>query len=104
MKYQLKEQNKYKRARELKNFLKQSGCVLCGYSKCLSALEFHHISNDKIDEINKMNTQTSILQEAKKCIVVCANCHREIHAGLIEGLVKLEINKEKINQQGELFN
>ena len=51
-------------------------------------LEFHHLNPDEKDfgigtkgytrsiEINK--------QEVDKCILVCANCHREIHAGITE--------------------
>lgn len=65
--------------------LKSNGCSLCGYSKCLSALEFHHTSNDKEREVGKSPTIASLNREAAKCIVVCANCHREIHAGQIEG-------------------
>jgi len=57
-------------------------CSICGYDKNYSALEFHHtepehkdfhVSNAKTTNINK------IRKEAEKCILICANCHREIH-------------------------
>lgn len=57
-------------------------CVKCGYNKNTSALEFHHIDpdhkdfhfgNSKTTNINKLR------KEIEKCILVCANCHREIH-------------------------
>lgn len=57
------------------------GCSICGYSKCSKALEWHHIGDDKEGEpsvLSKLNI-TKYLNEIKKCILVCANCHREIH-------------------------
>tara|TARA_Y100000310_G_scaffold304375_1_gene343473 strand:- start:2609 stop:3085 length:477 start_codon:yes stop_codon:yes gene_type:complete len=57
-------------------------CGLCGYSKCISALEFHHKNNDKKDHIARMIkgfSRQKVLKEAKKCILLCANCHRELH-------------------------
>ena len=67
--------------------LKGNKCQICGYDKYYGALEFHHIkSKDK--SINHQSlTQHSkelILEELKKCILVCSNCHREIHANLIQ--------------------
>lgn len=59
-------------------------CKHCGYDKNLSALEFHHIDpttkDDGID-IRKMSNRSWewCLTEAKKCEVLCANCHREVH-------------------------
>lgn len=66
----------YSRKRKL-----ESGCAICGYNKCASALEWHHPNNDKAgDPSSLMNKSfTQFLQEIDKCIVLCANCHREIH-------------------------
>lgn len=61
-------------------------CCICEYSKCIAALEFHHI-NPNIKESKIIGSTLSLAkqrEEAKKCILVCANCHREIHAGLVE--------------------
>lgn len=66
-------------------------CCLCGYSKCLEALEFHHlIPVQKSFEIAgaiagqcKKHFE-EIVNESKKCILVCSNCHREIHANKID--------------------
>lgn len=57
-------------------------CTLCGYSKCLEALEFHHRDpTQKNFTISNGGTKAirNIIIEAEKCIMVCANCHREIH-------------------------
>lgn len=60
-------------------------CAMCGYNKCTSALEFHHL-DPSIKEYNKdsrgLNRRRSFdnsKNELDKCILVCANCHREIH-------------------------
>lgn len=61
-------------------------CEICGYDKCLAALEFHHIDPDKKD-FSISSSSKSIDEfklEADKCILVCANCHREIHNNLIK--------------------
>ena len=58
-------------------------CNICGYHKSIAALEFHHIDpSTKKYTISAKGTCHNIeadLQEVSKCILVCANCHREIH-------------------------
>lgn len=70
------------------NLIKQKyggKCKLCGYNKCVTALEFHHLDINEKEGIvsNSYGTVEKSLIEAEKCILVCSNCHREIHAGLI---------------------
>lgn len=55
-------------------------CSKCGYDKCIKALEFHHENGDKDFSVSRSKNFDDILKEAKKCILVCANCHRELHA------------------------
>lgn len=61
-------------------------CEECGYDKCIDALEFHHRnSNEKDFSISKKGYTRSwqkVKEEIDKCMLVCANCHREIHAQL----------------------
>ncbi len=55
-------------------------CIRCGYSKCLRALEFHHLDpKNKIKDLNGFRSFSfsRLLEESKKCILLCANCHRE---------------------------
>lgn len=75
-------------ARENKQIMvnyKGGCCVSCGYSACLRALDFHHIDPSKKEF--QISGSTRSLEKAKpeldKCILVCRNCHAEIHAGLI---------------------
>lgn len=86
-----------KRRKNIKNELRirfGGKCKLCGYSKCLAALDFHHINPEsKIHDIAhliKTTSLTMIETEVNKCILLCANCHRELHhnekLGSIEGI------------------
>ena len=75
------------RRRRKENLILVSGgkCQLCGYDKSNSALEFHHIDDtQKLYSIAANGTCHDLekdLKEIQKCILVCANCHREIHDG-----------------------
>jgi len=59
-------------------------CSLCGYHKCLNALEFHHTDISK-KEFTISNAAAchmdweKVKNELDHCILVCLNCHREIH-------------------------
>ena len=56
-------------------------CSICGYSKCLAALEFHH-TDPTVKEGGIIGSTASLAKQrvgAEKCILVCANCHRELH-------------------------
>jgi 5-methylcytosine-specific restriction endonuclease McrA len=65
---------------EIKTF---QGCILCGEDTSSTLLEFHHINRyDKIDSIAAIRNQASqerLFNEIKKCVVLCANCHRLVH-------------------------
>lgn len=61
-------------------------CQICNYSKCPEALEFHHIDPSEKDfSFGKVyaspKSWKKICAELKKCVLLCANCHREVHAG-----------------------
>lgn len=62
---------------------KGGGCEKCGYNKCAGALEFHHINSDEKDFSIGMKGYTRswelVKKELDKCMLLCANCHREIH-------------------------
>jgi hypothetical protein len=64
------------------------GCQICGYSKCNRALSFHHKDPSKKDFGLSTDGFTRSWEKTKseidKCILVCANCHMEIHDGITE--------------------
>jgi hypothetical protein len=61
-------------------------CVLCGYSRSVAALQFHHIDpSQKAFAMAHRGITRSLdaaLAEARKCVLLCANCHAEVEAGL----------------------
>jgi hypothetical protein len=65
--------------------LKGGGCEICGYSRCPSALTFHHLDPaTKSFTIAGGHTRSreSLLAEIKKCVLLCSNCHREVEVGM----------------------
>lgn len=87
--------NKKKKQEETKKYLinikekcviyKGGKCEICGYNKCINALEFHHknplTKDSKLNSrgINRRQSFEKNKVELDKCILVCANCHRELH-------------------------
>lgn len=65
-------------------------CVQCGYHKNNTALEFHHTKNKlfglSAPNITRYSWET-ILKEAEKCILLCSNCHKELHSKINESEV-----------------
>ena len=62
-----------------------NACSICGYSKSLRALDFHHKDQAiKLEKLKKVRdwrklTKEEFENELKKCILVCKNCHCELH-------------------------
>ena len=57
-------------------------CERCGYNRCIRALDFHHLDPNKKDFTignYKILSWDKIKSELEKCILICSNCHREIH-------------------------
>lgn len=56
-------------------------CSKCGYSNSLQALHFHHADNSKEVNVSSLMKRhfEKALDEAKKCTLLCANCHAEEH-------------------------
>lgn len=80
-------------------------CEICGYDKCIDALEFHHLKpEEKEFGLSNGNTVSfeKMKREADKCIMVCANCHREIHAK--ERKEKILEEERAIKERIESFN
>jgi transposase len=78
-----------RRRREVKmTLVAEAGgcCALCGYDRCLRALEFHHRDpSAKSFGLGVQGLTRSLRiarEEAAKCVLLCSNCHMEVEAGL----------------------
>lgn len=62
-------------------------CSICGYDRYMGSLEFHHLNPKEKDfnlsHMKKYTFDDKIKNELNKCILVCTNCHREIHAKIV---------------------
>ena len=61
-------------------------CAICAYSRCLAALEFHHLDrSSKSFSVAARGVTRSLAEarvEAGKCVLLCGNCHAEVEAGV----------------------
>jgi len=57
-----------------------AACQRCGYDRYIGALDFHHRDPDVKDHTVLAKGFASALEEARKCDLICSNCHREAHA------------------------
>lgn len=75
---------KERKARRIKAIEHKGGkCELCGYNKFSGALEFHHLNPKKKDPSGlRAYSLKRLLLEVDKCMLLCANCHREKHEEL----------------------
>ncbi|HUH81404.1 MAG TPA: hypothetical protein VLZ06_08765 [Solirubrobacteraceae bacterium] len=77
-----------RRRRKVKRTLVEEAggaCQLCGYDRCLAALEFHHLDPEAKSfqmSVRYARSLESARAEAAKCALLCANCHAEVEAGV----------------------
>lgn len=80
-------------------------CSLCGYDRCIAALEFHHIDKSQKERglsSGNCHSWEDDVKEVKKCALVCSNCHKEIEAfGLNVEVTFDEEKYQEINAQKE---
>jgi len=60
-------------------------CTICGYKKYSGALDFHHIDpktkSFALSVKGLCYSWTTVTNEAKKCVLLCKNCHTEVENG-----------------------
>ncbi|MFZ5982484.1 MAG: hypothetical protein ACOYS2_02865 [Patescibacteria group bacterium] len=73
-----------KKIKEMAIEYKGGKCSICGYRKCIDALEFHHedpsIKEFGLSKDGLTRSWEKVRKEVESCILVCANCHRELHS------------------------
>ena len=96
--YLIKAVNKRrKKIRSMSIAYKGGRCLICGYNKSPAALEFHHLDSSKkdfgISAQGYTRSWEKVKKELNKCVLLCANCHREIHDGVTQLPQVIEVEK-----------
>lgn len=79
-------------------------CQLCGYDKNLASLNFHHVDSSK-KEFSwpklRQKKWDDVILELKKCVLICSNCHGEIHNPQLqkENLLYKSVDNCSLNRQ-----
>jgi 5-methylcytosine-specific restriction endonuclease McrA len=89
-----------KKVRQMAVEYKGGKCQRCSYDRCLEALEFHHVKSTGkdfgISDRGYTRSWKKIREEVDKCVLLCANCHREVHS-------ELQLPREIVDEKsGEL--
>lgn len=90
--------SRQKRKQELV-YIMGGKCSLCGYDKCIAALEFHHVDkSQKERQLSSGNCYSweEDVKEVRKCALVCSNCHKEIEFFKLD--VKTTFDEEKCKE------
>ena len=83
-----------KRRRIKRQLVLEAGgsCELCGYDRCVAALQFHHLDRaTKRFALSQEGVSRSMAEardEAAKCVLLCANCHAEVESGAADTPVR----------------
>ena len=67
-------------------------CAICGYGRYIGALQFHHRDPSKkkfgLSRQGITRSLSAARREARKCILLCANCHAEVEGGVISATLE----------------
>lgn len=90
-----------KRTTDAMEYIMGAECCVCGYNKTTWALHYHHIDpSKKVFNLSKVRSDSipweDIENELRKCVVLCANCHAEVHAGLITPTFVSSFSEERL--------
>jgi len=72
-------------------------CMICGYRKYAGALDLHHVGRKVfgIGDSGYTRSWDDIRNELRKCVLLCANCHREVEGGITRA-PRLRQSREKL--------
>jgi transposase-like protein len=76
-----------RRAKEILVAEAGGACAACGFAAYLGALQFHHrdpaLKSFELSRQGVTRSLQKLRQEARKCVLLCANCHAMAEAGLL---------------------
>lgn len=72
------------------------GCLFCG-EKCPICLDLHHVDDNKEFTLSRcVCSIEKIIKEVSKCEVLCSNCHRKVHGGMLAISTKRELDRSPL--------
>lgn len=82
------KQTSWLKRKEIVKTAKDKPCAACGIKYDPIVMDLHHINPEEKDmnvsRILRKGSYQKLQEEIDKCIVLCANCHRMIHGGIIK--------------------
>lgn len=84
--YEFNKKQRKIRIEKCNQIKSETGCISCG-EKTIAVLDFHHYKDKENGMPVTRAAHTSnkrMDEELAKCVVLCANCHRKVHAGIIK--------------------
>lgn len=81
---QLQLERRRRNKKFIQYFKSRHSCKICGESEPV-CLDFHHINGKKENNIADASgwSMDRLMSEINKCVLVCANCHRLLHANIV---------------------
>lgn len=66
------------------------GCWLCEWDEFAAGIDFHHVRGPKVGTISEMvrYPYEDIVKELRKCVCLCAICHRGVHSGDVDMVMR----------------
>lgn len=82
------QQTSWIKRKEMVHQAKDKPCSCCGIKYDIAVMDLHHkdssLKDSNVSKLMKSSSYQKLQEEIDKCVVLCANCHRMVHAGLIE--------------------
>ena len=95
-----------KKIREMAVAYKGGRCERCGYNRVIEVLEFHHRDPSQkdfgISARGYTRSWERVRCELDKCVLLCANCHRELHVQLAASAGNGQV-KQRVNSGNSLY-
>lgn len=88
--------DKHREIKQLAVEYKGNSCLVCGYNRCIAALVFHHMKDKKFSISGSIRSWNKTKEELDKCVLLCSNCHDELHNGLLENSYLINLEQERI--------
>lgn len=106
-KYLAFQKSEYRRKVKLQAIEYKGGkCSICGYNKSAWSMVFHHLDSSKKDfgigSDGVYRPFSKIKSELDKCILICSNCHGEIHEK--EALLKRDLKEKEIKENTRKYS